>query len=144
MPKEITTEAPSLKRETMSVISDVRGLLQDMVTPDLKTTIAKLDIVDKKIDTKVDAQSALMEARFKAQDEIAAARHNELVAKLETYNAQIATYNAEHTARYDQIMKALDTDKRLQELEHKLNAPASRSSEGARAASQKSKEKVVA
>jgi len=118
-------------------------LLQDMVTPDLKTTIAKLDIVDKKIDTKVDAHSALMEARFKAQDEIAAARHNELVAKLETYNAQIATYNAEHTARYEQIMKALDTDKKLQELAQKVDAVTSRSSEVDRATAQTEKEKVA-
>lgn len=96
------------KPSAMSVVNDVRGLLQDLVTPDLKTTVAKLDNL-----------STSVEARLKAQDEIAAARHNELLARLETFNAQIETYNTQHLARYDSIMKALDVDKRLRALEQK-------------------------
>jgi hypothetical protein len=54
------------------------------ISPDLKTTVAKLDAVDKKIAAAV----SLVDVRLKAQDEIASARHNELLSKLETFNAQ--------------------------------------------------------
>jgi hypothetical protein len=91
--------------DSMSVIGDVRSVIQDLVSPDLKATVAKLDGI-----------TSLMETRLKAQDEIAAARHSELLAKLETFNAQ-------HTARYDTIMKSLDVDARLKALEAKDAGP---------------------
>lgn len=72
----------------MSVVEDVRHVVQDLVAPDLK---------------------AIAE-RLKAAEAIAEARHNELLAKLETANAI-------QTARYDAIMRALDIDKRLEAIE---------------------------
>lgn len=72
----------------MSVVEDVRHVVQDLVAPDLK---------------------AIAE-RLKAAEAIAEARHNELLAKPETANAI-------QTARYDAIMRALDIDKRLEAIE---------------------------
>jgi len=72
----------------MCAVDDVRKIVQDLVAPDLK---------------------AIAE-RQTAQDLIAAARHNELLAKLETSNTI-------HTARYEAIMKALDIDRRLERIE---------------------------
>lgn len=74
----------------MSVVEDVRHVVQDLIAPDLK---------------------AIAE-RLKAAEAIAEARHNELLAKLETANA-IQT----ETARYDAIMRALDIDKCLEAVE---------------------------
>jgi hypothetical protein len=92
----------------MSIVGDVRSVIQDLVSPDLKSTVAKLEGVDKKLDAAV----SLVDERLKAQDAIATARHNELLAKLETFNAQ-------HSARYDTIIKSLDVDARLRALEGK-------------------------
>jgi hypothetical protein len=80
---------------TMSIVGDVRTVIQDLVSRDLKSIVAKLDAVDKKIDASGST-----------------ARHNELLAKLETFNAQ-------HTARYDAIIKAFDIDARLQIIEER-------------------------
>jgi tetrahydromethanopterin S-methyltransferase subunit G len=103
----------------MSVISDVRGLLQEMVAPDLKAGLAKLDAVDKKIDgvekniyARIDGVEKKIDATASAMEQLASARHNELLAKLETYDAK-------HVGRYDTIMKSLEVDQRLQALERK-------------------------
>ena len=72
----------------MSVVEDVRHVVQDLVALDLK---------------------AIAE-RLKAAEAIAEARHNELLAKLETANAI-------QTARYVAILRALDIDKRLEAIE---------------------------
>jgi hypothetical protein len=123
-------EVAAVAKKVDEAVGGLRGLLQDVVSPDLKSALAKLDAVDKKIDTatshlnekftitishldkKIDLAAAQMDERLKAQDSIATARHNELLAKLETYNAQ-------HTQRYDTIMKSLDVDARLRALEDK-------------------------
>jgi uncharacterized protein YqgV (UPF0045/DUF77 family) len=90
----------------MSVVEDLRKVIQDLVAPDLKALAEKLNVMDRSI-----------EHRLKAIETIAEARHNELLAKIETSNTI-------HTARYDTIMKALDIDKRLEKIEAKQTAQA--------------------
>jgi hypothetical protein len=103
---ETATAVHETKGGAMSVISDVRSVIQDLLSPDVKATVVKLDGLDQKLA----AAAAAVDERLKSQDAIATARHNELLSKLETFNAQ-------HTARYDTIMKALDVDARLKALE---------------------------
>lgn len=79
----------------MSVVEDVRTVIQDLVAPDLK---------------------AIAE-RLKAMEAINEARHKEMIAKIETATTI-------QTARYDAIMKALDIDKRLEKIEAKQAAVA--------------------
>jgi hypothetical protein len=77
----------------MSVVEDVRKVAQDLAASDLKAIAVKLEV---------------MEA-------IAQARHNELLAKIETATTI-------ETARYDAILWALDIERRLQRIEARQTA----------------------
>jgi chaperonin cofactor prefoldin len=110
-------------KAAQGVIGDIRNLLQDMVTPDLKATVVKLDGLSKdlaglrsQIDERYKDLQAKVESRLSSQDTIAQARHNELVAKLDTFNVQLE-------ARFDTVIKQMDLDKRLSALEGREKEP---------------------
>lgn len=86
----------------MSVVEDVRKIIQDLVSPDLKAIAAKVD----------------------AMEAISVARHNELLARIEAVESKIETSSTIHTARYEAIMKALDIDKRLEKVEARQSSVA--------------------
>jgi hypothetical protein len=84
----------------MGFIEDVRKVIQDLVTPDLKAIEARIDALD---------------ARFAAVEQIAQLRQTTIETKLA---AMTATMESNHLA----ILKALDTDKHLERLEARSTA----------------------
>ncbi len=80
---------------TMSVVEDVRKVLQDFLAPELRTVHARLDAVEENMDTRFDA----VKSRFSALEEVATARHNEILTKI------------------DGLKSSLDLDKRVERLE---------------------------
>jgi hypothetical protein len=109
-----TAEGPGAMAAAMGIVGDVRAVIQDLVTPDLKWTVTKLEAVDKKLDAAI----SQVDERLKAQDAIAAARHAELVAKLETFDAKNA-------ARYDDIKTSQGFEERQREVEKRQKASSS-------------------
>jgi hypothetical protein len=75
----------------MSEIAEIRKLFQDLIAPDLKS----------------------LSAEQKSAEALAQARYETVLAKLEAIDAK-------HTARFDQILKALDIDKRMERVEEAL------------------------
>jgi hypothetical protein len=71
----------------MSVVEDVRKTLQDFLAPELRAVTARLDAIDSKLaaqDKVLAAQEKTTETRFAAYEKTAEARHNEILARLES------------------------------------------------------------
>ena len=93
----------------------MRKVLQDFLAPELRAVQAHFDAVDvrfdaieEKIDTrfkaieeKVDTRFDAIRSRFSALEDIATARHNEILAKI------------------DGLKSSLDLDKRVERLENR-------------------------
>lgn len=79
----------------MSMVEDVRKVLQDFLAPELRAVHVRLDAIEENMDTRFDA----VRSRFSALEEVATARHNEILAKI------------------DGLKSSLDLDKRVERLE---------------------------
>jgi hypothetical protein len=79
----------------MSVIEDVRKVIQDLVAPELKSLSVQLNGFEREL---------------KVRDELTQ-------AKLETMRAKMEALGAKMDAQYASIMNALDLDKRVGLLE---------------------------
>jgi hypothetical protein len=105
------------ERSESMIVKDSVGIIQDLVSPDLKAAVERLNGLGKEIA----AIRSQVDKRITSQDALAAARHNELLAMLETYGAQ-------HVARYDPILKFINLDLRLKALEDRDKEPPPRKS----------------
>ena len=63
----------------MRIIEDVRQVLQDFISPELKAMTRKLENLEKRFDTF----ERSVETRLTNQDKLAGARHNEIMANFE-------------------------------------------------------------
>jgi hypothetical protein len=88
----------------MGVIEDVRKVIQDLVTPDLKALAARQDSSEENTTLRFAALSEKMDSRF---------------------NALSAKIDANHAT----VMNALNIDKRLEALEreHRAESPSAAS-----------------
>jgi hypothetical protein len=75
----------------MSVVEDVRQVLQDFISPELRALAMKMDNLEKRLDTfersvetRFDTFERSVETRLVNQDKLAEARHNEIIANFET------------------------------------------------------------
>jgi tellurite resistance protein len=64
----------------MSVIEDIRQVLQDFISPELRALSGKVENPEKRLDTF----ERSVETRSTNQDKLAEARHNEIMANFET------------------------------------------------------------
>jgi hypothetical protein len=83
----------------MGVVEDVRKALQDVIAPDLKA-----------LQAEVREGFASVEKQFVSVEKVAAIRHELLLAELR--NAQVIA-----ETRHEAILKAPDSDKRLERIE---------------------------
>jgi len=67
------------QNDSMSVIEDVRQVLQDFISPELKALTGKLENLEKRLDTF----ERSVETRLTNQDKLAEARHSEIMANFE-------------------------------------------------------------
>jgi hypothetical protein len=141
----------------MSLIEDVHSVFQDLVAPELKSLNARIDGLEKTVDAKLATMNLRISSleretdlRFLAAEERAAARHELILARLETFaakidarfesmdqkwNARFEMMDQKWDARFDaiekrresdrtEILRAIDTDKRLAALETLSIGPA--------------------
>ncbi len=92
----------------MSVVEDMRKVLQDFLAPELRAVQVRLDAIEEKMDArfeaieeKMDTRFDAVKSRFSAIEDIATARHNEILAKL------------------DGLKSSLELDKRVERLENR-------------------------
>ena len=101
----------------MSVIEDVRKVIQDLVAPELKSLSVKLDNIEKEAKLRDDNLNAKIDSR----DEMTQTRFEALNAKIDSgerlTHAKLEAVSAKMDAQYASIMNALDLDKRVGLLE---------------------------
>jgi hypothetical protein len=78
----------------MSEIAEIRRIFQDLIAPDMKSIMTQM----------------------KASKKLAEARYQTVLAKLEVLEAKMKTTEVSNAARFDEITKALDIDKRLERV----------------------------
>ena len=109
----------------MSVIEDVRKVVQDLVAPELKSLSVKLDNMDsesKLRDQSLVAKIESAERESKLRDEITQAR---IDIVRDSMGARIDALGAKMDGQYASIMNALDLNRRVETLERDKQQPAS-------------------
>jgi len=104
----------------MSVVEDVRQVLQDFLTPELRALAGRMDNLEKRFDTFERA----VDARLANQDKLAEARHSEIDAKLISLEQKLLGQIQRLESRFDstddkieQLIHTLDINRRLAKLE---------------------------
>ncbi len=90
----------------MGAVEDVRKLLQDVVTPDLKALQERMTASEKRLDAKIEAL-----------DEKLGLTRDLLVAKIESLDTVMRTNHAA-------LLRALDIDRRLERIEREMSSEA--------------------
>jgi hypothetical protein len=90
------------QNEGMSVVEDIRQVLQDFLTPELRAVAAKFEAIESKIDAvniRISSLEKAMDTRFSAAEEKANVRQEMILVQ------------------FERIANQLDVDKRLLRLE---------------------------
>ena len=100
------------QNECMSVVEDVRQVLQDFLAPELRAVAAKFEATESKIDAvniRISSLEKAMDARFSAAEEKANVRQEMILVQ------------------FERITNLLDVDKRLLRLESQREEPLAKS-----------------
>jgi hypothetical protein len=79
----------------MSVVEDVRQVLQDFLAPELRAITARLDGMEK----------------------VSEARHNEVLVRIQSLQNQLTAHQESTEHRFQQLQESFQFDKRLERLE---------------------------
>jgi uncharacterized protein YqfA (UPF0365 family) len=90
----------------MSVVEDVRKVLQDFLAPELRALTARMDAADK-----------IADARYQEIKANAEARHQEVKANAEALRQEVMSFRQEVMVRFDSLKDSLELDKRVEKLE---------------------------
>jgi hypothetical protein len=94
----------------MSVIEDVRKVVQDLVAPELKSLSVKLDSFER--ESKLRDENLALDSKMR--DEITQAKI-EIVR--DSLGARMDALSAKMDAHYSSVMNALDLNRRVETLE---------------------------
>ena len=94
----------------MGAVEDLRKLLQDVVSPDLRAIDTRLTAIEKRLVGRIDALTPKLDFKFDALDKKIDLRHDPV--KVEIRNP--ATMMA---ANFASINHSLDLDRRLERIE---------------------------
>jgi phage shock protein A len=84
----------------MSVVEDVRQVLQDFLAPELRALSAKIDAIDQKVsslESRIDSQSDKTDSRFQSMDN----HFQSVEAKLHTVSSRLETLEATTQLRFE-------------------------------------------
>jgi hypothetical protein len=70
----------------MSVVEDVRQVIQDFLAPELRALTARIDALEVKMDSRFEA----LNARMSAIEERASLRHEVILAQMESVKGQLS------------------------------------------------------
>ena len=94
----------------MSVIDDLRQLLQDLVTPEFRALSVRVDALEKKFDVRVDALEKKVDAGFIALEKKTDAGRADL-------KQEMADTEARAERRHTALLIALQLEERVKRLE---------------------------
>jgi hypothetical protein len=110
----------------MSAVDDIRKLLQDLVTPDLKSLQARVEALDAKMDSGFKASDAKMDSGFRASDAKMDFGFKTLDAKLDfkidatrdLLLAEMKVMQASMEANIAKLNHSLDLERRVAKIEN--------------------------
>lgn len=103
----------------MSVVEDVRQVLQDFLAPELRAVAAKFEVIESKIDAvnvRISALEKATDTRFSALEKAMDARFSAAEEKANVRQEMILI-------QFERITTLLDVDKRLLRLESQRDEP---------------------
>jgi hypothetical protein len=101
----------------VSEIAEIRKLFQDLIAPDVKSIATDLAAFKISVDQQFKALKESVEAKLEAMEAVEQARYLAVISKIETIRVEFASAEANHVARHEAILKALDIDRRLEKIE---------------------------
>jgi hypothetical protein len=102
-----------LVERATSVVEDVRKVIQDVVTPELKSLSVKLDGFER--EAKLRDENLANDAKIRG--ELTQVKLGALGARLDGMNSKMDGMSAKMDAQYSSIMNALDLSRRVETLE---------------------------
>ncbi len=130
----------------MGALEDVRKVIQDLVTPDLKALTVRVDSLEKTMGSRFSALEKTMDAKFSAIDARFSAMDDKFSAMEKTFDAKLEAVDTgsrlrdeailvrleglanKMDANHQSLLYALNIDKRLEAIERdrqrELMAPA--------------------
>ncbi len=105
----------------MGVVEDLRKLLQDVVSPDLKAIDTRLTAIEKRLDGRIDTLDQKLDFKFDALDKKLDVKHDALDKKIDLKHdlvmAEIRNLATMMAANFASITHSLDLDRRLERIE---------------------------
>lgn len=101
----------------MSEIAEIRKLFQDLIAPNVKSITTDLAAFKASVDLQFKALKETIDIKFSSTEAVEQARYLAVSAKIETIRIEFASAEANHLKRHEDILKALDIDKRLERVE---------------------------
>jgi hypothetical protein len=115
------------QNECMSVVEDLRQVLQDFLAPELRAVAAKFDAVDSKfalLNSRIDSLESKMNTRFDAMDSKFSAMDSKFGALEATVSARLSAAEDKASSRqeilliqFEAVKGLMDMDRRVQRLE---------------------------
>ena len=113
----------SMYNLAMSVVEDVRKVLQDSLGPELRALTARLDAADKVAEARYQELKSYVESRYQELKSSADARYEEMKTNAEVRHQEIkANAEARHQeimTRLESLQNSLELDKRVERLENR-------------------------
>ena len=108
------------QNECMSVVEDLRQVLQDFLAPELRAVAAKFDAVDSKfalLSSRIDSLESKMNTRFDAMDSKFGALEATVNARLSAAEDKASSRQEILLIQFEAVKGLMDMDRRVQRLE---------------------------
>jgi len=100
----------------MSVVEDVRQVIQDFLAPELRAIVARLDAQDKVADARYKEQQIIAEARQKEVD----SRFNEVAVRLQSLHEIIERSDSAQRELVLRLTQDFQFERRLADIEQEM------------------------
>jgi hypothetical protein len=101
----------------MSVVEDVRQVIQDFLAPELRALTARIDALEVKMDSRFEAIEAKMEGRFGSSESKAESRFEAVNSRLAAIEERAALRHELILSQIESIRGQLSLDYRVRKLE---------------------------
>ena len=112
----------------MSVVDEVRQVIQDFLAPELRALSAKLDAQDKVMEARfkeVDSRFKEMDSRFKEMGARSDSKFSEVFVRIQALQDTVDRNDSAQKQLIAKLTQDFEFDKRLTEIERhiRLNSP---------------------
>jgi len=107
----------------MSMVEDVRQVLQDFLAPELRAITARLDAIEKVMDARfkeVDSRFKEMDSRFEALDARFDSKFNEVFVRIQVLQETVDRNDSAQKQLISSLTQQFQFDKRLSDIEREM------------------------